>query len=62
MPHDARSLRSGFLRSAERHGDRPALQLDGAVLSYAALRARAASLAQTLQRHAPAGEPALTAV
>jgi len=59
---DTRSLRSGFLRSAQQHPDRPALQLDAAVLSYAQLRARAASFAQTLGAHAPAGEPALTAV
>jgi amino acid adenylation domain-containing protein len=57
-----RSLRSGFLRSAQQHPERPALQLDTTVLSYAQLRARAASFAQTLAAHAPAGEPALTAV
>src|SRR5689334_1530065 len=62
MPHDVRSLRSGFLRSAQAHTDRPALQLDGAVLSYGQLRALAASFAQTLNAHAPAEEPALTAV
>lgn len=60
--HDARSLCSGFLRSAQQHPDRPALQLDASVLSYAQLRARAATLAHTLSVHAPAGEPALTAV
>lgn len=62
MPSDVRSLRSGFLRSAQAHTDRPALQLDGAVLSYGQLRALAASLAHTLNAHAPAEEPALTAV
>lgn len=62
MPNDARSLCSGFLRSAQQHPDRPALQLDTSVLSYAQLRALAATLAQTLAAHAPAGEPALTAV
>ncbi|MET0335690.1 MAG: amino acid adenylation domain-containing protein [Rhizobacter sp.] len=58
----ARSLRSGFLRSVEQHGDRPALQLDAAVLSYSQLCLLAATLAQTLNQYAPAGEPALTAV
>lgn len=62
MHADTRSLRSGFLRSAQQHPDRPALQLDAAVLSYAQLRARAASFAQTLSAHAPPEEPALTAV
>ncbi|HET7794904.1 MAG TPA: AMP-binding protein, partial [Rhizobacter sp.] len=57
-----RSLSTGFLRSAQQHADRPALQLDSVVLSYAQLRARAAALAQTLRAHAPAGEPLLTAV
>ena len=62
MPQDARSLRSGFLRSVGQHPDRPALQLDAAVLSYAQLHALAATLAQTLAAHAPSGEPVLTAV
>jgi amino acid adenylation domain-containing protein len=57
-----RSLSTGFLRAAQQHPDRPALQLDAAVLSYAQLRERAAALAQTLSAHAPAGEPLLTAV
>jgi amino acid adenylation domain-containing protein len=55
-------LRSGFLRSAERVPDRPALQLAGETLSYRQLLARARGLADALSRHAPAGEPALTGV
>lgn len=62
MPQERRSLRTGFLRSAEQHPERPALQLDATVLSYRSLRERAAALAQTLSAHAPAGEPQLTAV
>ena len=62
MPQEQRSLRSGFLRSVELHPDRPALQLDAAVLSYRQLRDRAAAIAQTLSVNAPVGEPALTAV
>ena len=48
-----RSLIRGFLESAERFTDRPALVVDGESLSYASLRAtvcRTASAIQTLQR------------
>jgi len=62
MSQLSRTLRSGFLRSAEQFPDRPALQLDAAVLSYRELRARASALAQTLSVHAAVGEPPLTAV
>lgn len=62
MTAERRSLRTGFLRSAARFAGRPALQLGGDVLTYRALLARAASLAATLDAHAPAGEPLLTAV
>lgn len=58
----ARLLQSGFLRSAEEHPDRPALELPDATWTYAQLRDRAASVAATLQAHAPAGGPPLTAV
>lgn len=61
-PDDRRSLRSGFLRSCEEHPDRVALEVDGESLSYAALRARAASLAAVLLAEEPAGGPPLTAV
>src|SRR5688572_5091843 len=57
-----RSLSTGFLHAADKHPDRPALQLAAAVLSYGQLRERAVVLAQTLRAHAPAGEPPLTAV
>lgn len=62
MGSESRSVRSGFLRSAERFADRPALQLGGETLSYAGLSARAAAMAATLDALAPPDEPALTAV
>lgn len=57
-----RSLRDGFLRSAERFPERPALQLAADSLSYRELRERAASIAATLALHEPQPEVALTAV
>jgi non-ribosomal peptide synthetase component F len=62
MTAEHRSVRTGFLRSAERFADRPALELDGRVLTYRQLRDQAASLAVALDSQAPADEPALTAV
>jgi amino acid adenylation domain-containing protein len=65
LPSLARTVRTGFLRSAERFGDRPALQVEGEMLTYRELRDRAASLAATLDKYAPpAAGPAgaLTAV
>jgi amino acid adenylation domain-containing protein len=62
MPSRRRSLRSGFLRSAERFPDRPALQLADAALSYGELLARSAELANTLRLASVSGEPSLTAV
>jgi amino acid adenylation domain-containing protein len=59
---DTRTLRSGFLRSVERFGDRPALLFDGVELSFAQLYARAAALAATLQKHDPEPAMPLTAV
>ncbi len=59
---EPRSVRSGFLDSVARHAGRPALQLGGEVLSYAALQERAAAIAATLDAQAPAGEGGLTAV
>lgn len=53
---------SGFVRSAGRFPDRPALELGGEVLTYRALHDIAASLAATLDAHATPGEPPLTAV
>lgn len=57
-----RTLASGFLRSAERFPDRPALLVDGVEWSYEALRARASSLAATLAAAEPSDDPPLTAV
>jgi amino acid adenylation domain-containing protein len=62
MSPERRSVRTGFLRSAERFADRPALELDGEVLNYRALRERAAAIAASHDMHAGLGEPALTAV
>lgn len=62
MSDHRRSVRTGFLRAAGLHPERPALELDGRVLSYRQLRDLAAALAATLDAHAPAGEPPLTAV
>jgi len=59
---EARTVRSGFLRSCERFPDRPALAIGGRALTYAELHARAASIAATLQRRAPDAAPPLTAV
>lgn len=57
-----RTLRSGFLRSVERHAERPALAVAGEVFSYRALHDRAASIAATLAKHDTGTEPALTAI
>jgi amino acid adenylation domain-containing protein len=62
MTVEPRSVRTGFLRSAEQFPDRPALELDGRVLTYRQLRDLAASLAVALDAQAPADEPPLTAV
>lgn len=45
-----RTLRSGFLASAERFPERPALLVEGRTLSYSELRERAARIAATLDR------------
>jgi amino acid adenylation domain-containing protein len=57
-----RLLHSGFLASCDAMPDRPALCVDGNILTYAQLRRAASSLAATLQRIAPASAPPLTAV
>lgn len=57
-----RSLVAGFLESAERFADRPALSVDGRELTYAELQIAAATLAATLQAHLPHADPPLTAV
>jgi amino acid adenylation domain-containing protein len=58
----ARTLRSGFLRSAERFGDRPALELGSDKLSYRELLERAQNIAATLAEHDKTPEVPLTAV
>ncbi len=58
----SRALYSGFLRSAEEFGDRPAVEVAGTTLSYTQLRERAASIAATLQAAAPDAEVPLTGV
>jgi amino acid adenylation domain-containing protein len=55
-------LSSGFLRSCDAFPERPALQIGGDTLSYAALRAKSAAIAATLQRKTPPGESPMTAV
>ena len=62
MQRQSRSLLSGFLSSAERFPDRPALQLANETVSYRQLLGRASQLAGTLSFHAPAEEPRLTGV
>ncbi len=57
-----RTLASGFLRSAERFPDRPAIEFDRQVLTYRQLADRAGSFAATLDRHAPGGRLPRTAV
>lgn len=55
-------LAEGFLRSLERHADRPALLVRGRTLTYAELGERAFALAAALDREAPQGDPPHTAV
>jgi amino acid adenylation domain-containing protein len=61
------TLRAGFVRSAARFAERPALHVDGAEHSYASLLSYARRIAATLLREEPAGSrgadaPKLTAV
>ena len=58
----ADSLSSGFVSSADRFADRPALHAGGESLSYAELLDRSAAIAAAVQRDAPGGEPALVGV
>ena len=57
-----RALHEGFLQSAEAHPSRPALEVDGAVLSYAELRSRVLSAAATLVAKRSGDGPPLTCV
>ena len=58
----AKSLGAGFLNSVVRFPERPALEVDGEVLTYRNLFDLAASLAATFQRLSSPEGPALTAV
>ena len=55
-------MAGGFLNSVQAFPDRPALEVGGETLTYAALFDRAATLAATLAGSQPAGAPPLTAV
>ena len=55
-------LYSGFLESAERFPDRPALEVAGETLTYAALREQAFAIASALERSRPADGSSITAV
>lgn len=55
-------LAARFLRSAELHPARPALEVAGSTLTYAELRGRASAIAQRLVAHDPGTGPQLTAV
>jgi len=57
-----KSLSHGFLKSVEAFGNRPALEVDGEVLTYTGLFEKAASLAATLIQDPLAGGPPLIAV
>lgn len=57
-----RTLRSGFLRSVERCGDRPALELGAEKLTFQELHQRACAIGATLARHDTAPEVQLTAI
>jgi len=57
-----RTLHSGFLRSTELFPGRPAIEVEGSILTYQQLFTRSASIAATLQRRAPVAEPPLTAI
>ncbi|MBF6567581.1 MAG: amino acid adenylation domain-containing protein [Candidatus Binataceae bacterium] len=57
-----RPLYHGFLRSAETHPDRPAVDVAGVCVTYRELREAATRLAATIQSHTPEGGPAMTGV
>ena len=57
-----RALWAGFLRSAERFPERPALVVADQALAYKDLREAACRIAATIQAHAESSDPRLTAV
>lgn len=62
MGMDSRTLATGFVRSAERFPDRPALEVAGQTLTFRELRERSAAVAATIAGRSPPGSPPLTAV
>lgn len=60
--HVPYGLHAGFLESAERFPDRPALDVEGRVLSYRELHHAAAAVAATLEAHFGADESVLVGV
>lgn len=58
----SRALYSGFLDSADRFADHPALVVDNESITYSQLFSRAASIAATLQRNSPEDGNQLTGV
>src|SRR5688500_3074400 len=62
MHEVTRTLRTGFLRSAEQFPDRPALEVEGKSISYREMSERARAIAATLQKYVPSDDPPLTAV
>ena len=55
-------LGAGFMTSVQHFPDRPALEIDGKLITYQALYQRVASLATALRTYTPSQEPPLTAV
>jgi amino acid adenylation domain-containing protein len=62
LNQDSKPLWQGFVDSAAKFPDRPALEVGGSMLTYAQLHEQAASLAATLKKHDLGDEPPLTAV
>ncbi len=61
-PEANTTLFSGFARSVERFGDRPALEVSGESLTYAELADRAAGIADAIRARTPRHSAPLTAV
>lgn len=61
MPKE-RSLWTGFMRSAERFAERPAVIVEGKSTTYEQLRDRACRIAATIQEHRGSADTPLTAV
>ena len=61
-PTEARGLGSRFLSSVQAFPDRPALEVEGEILTYRSLYERAAGLAAALEQATPDGGAPITAV